>query len=564
MRLISQAFLALLLALAVLVPADTALAVPPGGSFVDDDGSVHEGYIEAIRAEGITTGCNPPVNDHYCPDRNVTRGEMAAFLVRALGLTYDGGKDWFNDDNNSPFESSINKLAASGITQGCDSNSYCPTATVTREQMAAFLVRAYNMKGSTAGDPFTDDNGSIFEGEIEILRANGVTLGCNPPANSMFCPNQPVGRDQMASFIGRASGLTPLTPPPRVDVGDVDVHIYPGDNISSIASSHSEGTVFMIHGEFHGQQVSPRNYQVFIGDGAVMDGDNWAGSAFNSSAKGVQIINIEIKNYDSGDWSGAITGMGGDWLVESCNVHDNRTTGIWLNNGAPVVRNNNIHHNGRAGMSVLDSNGALIENNTIAYNNPDAAWDWGNYAAGLKIWNTEGTIIRGNWSHNNHAPGLWADGNNIDTLYENNTVEDNWANGIFHEISYDAVIRNNVIRRNGFGHDVWLWGGGIMISSSPNVEIYGNTLEGNANGIAMTRQNRGSGTYGEHTLANIHVYNNSVTDSGMTGIAKDYGGDEVYSAGNTFESNTYSGSSSWFWFNREVSWSQWNSYGNDD
>ena len=551
------------MAVALLVPAVAASALPPGGTFTDDDGNVHEGYIEAIAAAGITSGCNPPVNDHYCPDRKVTRGEMAAFLVRALNLSWDGGRDWFADDNGSPFESSINKLAAAGITQGCSTRNFCPNDSVTREQMAAFLVRGYNLHGSTAGNPFTDDNNSVFEDQIEILRANGVTKGCNPPLDNKFCPTSAVHRDEMATFIARASGLDPITPQPRVDVGDVDVDIWPGQDINSIANSHSEGTVFMIHGEFHGQQVSPRSYQVFIGDGAVMNGDNWAGSAFSSSAKGVQIINIEIKNYQSGDWAGAITGMGGDWLVESCNIHDNRTTGVWLNNGAPVVRNNNIHHNGRAGMSVLDSNGALIENNTIAYNNPDAVWDWGNYAAGLKIWNTEGTIIRGNWSHHNHAPGLWADGNNIDTLYENNTVEDNWANGIFHEISYDAVIRDNVIRRNGFGHDVWLWGGGIMISSSPNVEIYGNTLEGNANGIAMTRQNRGSGTYGEHTLANEYAHDNTVIDSGLTGIAQDYGGDGVYSANNRFENNTYSGSSGWFWFNRSVSWSQWNSYGND-
>jgi hypothetical protein len=103
-----------------------------------------------------------------------------------------------------------------------------------------------------------------------------------------------------------------------------------------------------------------------------------------------------------------------------------------------------------------------------------------------------------------------------------------------------------------------------MIASSPNVDIFGNTLEDNANGIAMTRQNRGSGTYGEHTLANNHAYNNTVINSGMSGVAQDYGGDAVYYANNTFENNKYSGSSSWFWFNREVSWSQWNSYGNDD
>jgi len=63
-----------------------AAELPDGGSFVDDDLSVHQANIEAIAAAGITTGCNPPANDRYCPDRPVTRAQMASFLARALGL----------------------------------------------------------------------------------------------------------------------------------------------------------------------------------------------------------------------------------------------------------------------------------------------------------------------------------------------------------------------------------------------------------------------------------------------------------------------------------------------
>ena len=80
--------------------------LPPGGSFVDDDSNVHEGSIEAIAKEGITKGCNPPVNDRFCPERSVTRGQMAAFLVRALGLPA-AGRDFFGDDAGSVFEEDI-------------------------------------------------------------------------------------------------------------------------------------------------------------------------------------------------------------------------------------------------------------------------------------------------------------------------------------------------------------------------------------------------------------------------------------------------------------------------
>ena len=61
----------------------------PSGRFVDDDGSIHEPDIELIAAAGITLGCNPPMNDRYCPDGVVSRGQMAAFLVRALDLPVD-------------------------------------------------------------------------------------------------------------------------------------------------------------------------------------------------------------------------------------------------------------------------------------------------------------------------------------------------------------------------------------------------------------------------------------------------------------------------------------------
>ena len=566
MRAISRAFFVFLLAAAVFVPATAATALPPGGTFTDDDGNVHEGYIEAIAAEGVTSGCNPPKNDNYCPDRTITRGEMAVFLVRALDLSSDGGRDWFNDDNNSPYEWAINRLAAAGITKGCNAANtrYCPTSSVSREQMAAFLVRGYDLTGSTSGNPFTDDNNSAFENDIEILRANGITTGCNPPTNNRYCPTSPVRRDEMATFIARASGWSADEPPPRVEVGDVDVHIYPGDNINKIANNNPQGTVFMIHGEHHGQEVSPRDYQVFLGDDAVMDGDDSAGEAFSSYAKGVQIIGIEIHNYEPGDWRGAISGLGGDWLVENCEIHHNRTMGIVFEQGEPVARNNHVHHNDRAGIVTFYTDGGLIENNDISYNNDQANWDWGNLAAGVKMWKSEGIVLRGNWVHNNHGPGLWTDGSGINMVYEDNVIEDNYANGIFHEISYDAVIRNNVIRRNGFGHDAWLWGGGIVIASSPNVEIYGNTVEDNYNGISLTRQNRGSGDYGLHTIANVYVHDNTVIDSGMTGAAQDIGSDAIYSANNRFENNTYEGSSSWYWMNREVSWSAWNGYGHDD
>jgi hypothetical protein len=65
---------------------------------------------------------------------------MAAFLVRAFDLPA-GTANSFVDASGSFFEEDISALLASGITSGCDSTNYCPERVVSRQEMAAFLVR---------------------------------------------------------------------------------------------------------------------------------------------------------------------------------------------------------------------------------------------------------------------------------------------------------------------------------------------------------------------------------------------------------------------------------------
>lgn len=145
-RLVATAAVAVTLSTAGI--AATALGndeLPPGGTFWDDYLSVHEADIEAIAAEGVTRGCNPPTNDRYCPDKTVDRGQIAAFLARALALP-PSPTDWFTDDGESEFEGDINRLAYAGITKGCnppDNDRYCPEDVVERDQLASFFTRAF-------------------------------------------------------------------------------------------------------------------------------------------------------------------------------------------------------------------------------------------------------------------------------------------------------------------------------------------------------------------------------------------------------------------------------------
>jgi hypothetical protein len=175
--------------------------VPVSNVFFDD--------VVWLAVQRVTQGCNPPNNTLFCPSELVTRGQMAAFLVRARGYTDGGGDDLFVDDNGSVFEADIDKLGTAGVTRGCNppiNDRFCPDGLVTRGQMAAFLARAFQLTDQGRHDLFVDDNVSVFEADIDKLGATGVSKGCNPPVNDRFCPDANVTREQMAAFISRAVG----------------------------------------------------------------------------------------------------------------------------------------------------------------------------------------------------------------------------------------------------------------------------------------------------------------------------------------------------------------------
>lgn len=166
--------------------------------FIDIATSIFRADIVWIASQGITSGCAP---DRYCPDAPVSRGQMAAFLARALALPASA-VDAFDDDDGSLFEADINRVAAAGIASGCGTRLYCPDASVTREQMASFLARALVL-APVGTDYFTDDETSIHEAAINAIAAAGITSGCTP---ATYCPKGLVSRGQMAAFLHRAFG----------------------------------------------------------------------------------------------------------------------------------------------------------------------------------------------------------------------------------------------------------------------------------------------------------------------------------------------------------------------
>ncbi len=187
--------------------SSSAQSASSGGTFTDDDGSIHEENIEAIAAAGITAGCDA-TGTLFCPSSLVTRGQMATFLARALDLPAST-TDWFPDDDGSTHEANINAIADAGITLGLADGTYNPAGVVRRDQMASFLARGIDGLADATTDYFTDDDGNVHEMAINQMAENAISLGCNA-AGTEYCPSDDVRRGQMASFLARGLGLDPI------------------------------------------------------------------------------------------------------------------------------------------------------------------------------------------------------------------------------------------------------------------------------------------------------------------------------------------------------------------
>ncbi|CAN5152946.1 hypothetical protein BH23GEM2_BH23GEM2_11720 [soil metagenome] len=277
---------------------------------------------------------------------------------------------------------------------------------------------------------------------------------------------------------------------------------------------------------------------------------------------------IDPRHSTSGTASSS--GYGAGWLVENNEIRWNHAMGVrsWDNH---VHRNNKIHNNGQLGMGGQGTN-ILIEGNEIAYNGYWAGYNTGFEAGGTKWTQTDRLTVRNNYSHHNFGPGLWTDINNIRTLYEYNRVEHNSNAGIFHEISYDAVIRYNAVKWNALNSGrASLRGSGILVTESPNVEVYGNLVQENWNGIGFIQQDRGSGKYGPYEVRNARIHGNTVInlpDRGYSGIT----GSSTYtwlwdaSGGNRMNRNKYQVSTTnvWSWGGGSPrSWSSLQSLGQE-
>jgi streptogramin lyase len=183
-----------------------------GNSFADVPTS-HPFYafIENLFHSGATGGCGGGL---FCPSGTVTRAQMAVFLLKGMfGSSHvppPATGTVFGDVHVGDFAADfIEELASLGITGGCGGGNYCPSTFVTRGQMAAFLLKAEH--GAAYVPPncmgIFDDvpcPGHQFANFIEQLSAEGITAGCG---GNNYCPDDPNIRGQMAVFLVKIFGM---------------------------------------------------------------------------------------------------------------------------------------------------------------------------------------------------------------------------------------------------------------------------------------------------------------------------------------------------------------------
>ena len=213
-------------------------ACPSAGGPAFEDVPRNNVHGNAIRCVGLWQVAKGRSAGLYAPEAPVTRAQMASFIARLIerseGRLPAAPRGTFRDlPAGGAHNGAVEALAAAGIVRGTSGGVYAPERTVTRAQMASFLVRAFEYRTGadlpTAADAFADDSRSVHEQSINKAAAAGFTTG---RADGRFAPTAAVRRDQMASFVTRVldrlvldgvtSAPTPGSLPPSASepVGD--------------------------------------------------------------------------------------------------------------------------------------------------------------------------------------------------------------------------------------------------------------------------------------------------------------------------------------------------------
>jgi parallel beta-helix repeat protein len=364
----------------------------------------------------------------------------------------------------------------------------------------------------------------------------------------------------LALFGGAAvSSCAPAPSPPTGSTSCASGAAVPigiGEVAQRVVDVHPAGTAYLIKTGTHLRNfsVQPKSGDSFCGEpGAVLDGGRSLKSAFSGGASGVTLDSIMVRDYASDRQGAAIQpeSHASGWVVRNVSALHNGWAGLLVADHMQIL-GGHYNDNDQIGIGGNAATGILLDGldgDPTTFDGPELARNHTLHAgcefeAGGMKWDEGQVTIRNAHVHDNDCRGLWADINAHDALIEHNLIVDNLDEGIFYEISRNAVIRDNEVYGNGRRAAGWYWNGGITVASSSSVEIYGNRLSGNFNGITGTQQDRPDSTPPAHLLDGLHVHDNLICATGggghPTGVVADNGANlavrDITFTGNTIQS----------------------------
>ena len=358
-------------------------------------------------------------------------------------------------------------------------------------------------------DPFGTLN--VLKGSFRALVLVGVlaAAACTAPAADQDSgPVAPAG--SVAAVCGKTKPGPVEKPAGAVEVDpavDSDLSTKTDDNPAGTTFWLAPGTHTLGTGEY--SSVSPKEGNTYLGaPGAILDGRGANKYAFVSDVANVTIRGLTVRGFVPPHDEGVVNHDSGDgWVIEDNTLEKNEGAAL-MAGSRQQVRGNCLRDNGQYGLNAYkdgDLTDLVVEGNEITGNNTG---DWESKiegcgcTGGVKFWAVNKADIRDNWVHDNRGTGLWADTNNNDFLIEHNVIENNDGPAIIYEISYNAVIRANTVRRNnivdgrGFADrsdtfpsaTIYLSESGgepRVPARTAKIDIYDNVLENNWSGITL-------------------------------------------------------------------------------
>lgn len=262
-------------ALAVAVVIALFPALPADADFTDDNGRPGEQALEWLAERGVIDGCNPPDDDESCPNRVLSRAEAAKILVKLgrnqgrFGDRRPGTGDHFVDDDHTwggAAEPLISHLADLGVVHGCNppaNTRFCPDEHLRRGQIVKMVVRAFGLEAPAEyRSPWTDTEGRFYDEAARVAAYRGLL----DASAGILAGEEEITRDEFARLVVAvfAPGLCRDNPFPASRVAGIE-RDHPGILFTAHVIDLDSGCAYGFNSDHRQQTASVFKVMVMAG-----------------------------------------------------------------------------------------------------------------------------------------------------------------------------------------------------------------------------------------------------------------------------------------------------------